>query len=438
MPPEHRRPTVAIVDWVHLIEDYLDNCGISFEQFRAEMRGGWLFSYIDALKAAGIDTVFFSFSARVSAARRFRHEPTGAAICLLPAPWAYRAATRAVPNPYALTLESAAGDVHGARRMLLGGLKHLAPYLATPLLHLARGLRREGCQAILCQEYEHARFDECVLLGRLLGLPVFATFQSGDHQLSRLEAPVRPFALRACAGLVIATAAEAERVRERYRLPASKIARIFNPVDVSAWSPADRGAARAALGIPAEAGVAVWHGRVVEYVKGLDLLLEAWRGVCGSRPERVLRLLLVGNGQDADGLRQRIAALPEQNVVWVEKFIHERDLLRRYLAAADVYVLSSRHEGFPVAPLEAMACGLPVVATDAPGMSDILEGGDAAGGVVVPLEDARALEAAIGRLLDDDVRRARLGVHARQRVEAAFSLEAVGRQLSGFLLGSRR
>jgi glycosyltransferase involved in cell wall biosynthesis len=427
--------TIALVDWTHLIEDFLDNSGISFEEFRNEMRGSWVFGYIDALQRVGVRPVFVGVSARVETTSRFRHEPSGATICLLPAPKAYRATRRRVLNPYALRLESAVGSATGVRRAALGALKEVAPYLATPLVQLARELRYQGCDAILCQEYEHARFDECVLLGRWLRLPVFATFQSGDHQLSRLEAPIRPLALRACTGVIIATSREVERVRRRYRLPPAKIARIFNPVDLSGWSRVDRSQAREALGIPAEAGVAAWHGRVDLYVKGLDLLLEAWERVCAERPGRELRLLMVGAGHDADALRRRIAALTQPNVVWVDQFIHDRELLRRYLSAADVYVLSSRHEGFPLAPIEAMSCGLPVVASDAPGMSDILEGGDS-GGVVVPLHDAAALGRAVGVLLDDEALRRRLSERARLRAETAFSPEAIGRQLRAFLFCS--
>jgi glycosyltransferase involved in cell wall biosynthesis len=58
--------------------------------------------------------------------------------------------------------------------------------------------------------------------------------------------------------------------------------------------------------------------------------------------------------------------------------------MRQYLSVADVYVFPSRHEGFPVAPLEAMACGLPIVAAYAPGICDILSEGEESGGLVVP------------------------------------------------------
>lgn len=426
--------TIALVDWSQLIEDYLDNIGVSFESFCGEMSGGWMFGYIDALRLAGIRTVLFCVSARTAAPARFRHAATGATICVLPAPAAYRAVRRRVPNPYAATVEEAAGDVRGLTRALCAAAKELAPYLSTPLFHLSRELRRESCAALLCQDYEHGRFDMCLLLGRLLRLPVFATFQGGDRPLSRLEPLARRFALDACDGLVIAARREIERVRTRYGVSSSKIARIFNPLDLGAWRATERAAARAALGIPAHARVAVWHGRVQVARKGLDVLLEAWESVCLARRERELRLLLVGTGNDREDLRRRIARLECRNVTWVDEYVCEQARLRRYLSAADVYAFASRHEGFAVAPIEAMACGLPVVAADAPGVADILEDGEQSGGVVVPRGDAPALARALAGMLDDEARSRRLGERARLRAESCFSLKAVGEQLKAFFL----
>jgi starch synthase len=199
--------------------------------------------------------------------------------------------------------------------LYLAILKDIAPYLATPLTGLARELRRENCQAILCQEYEYPRFDACVLLGQLMRLPVFGTFQGGNWQMSRLEKPLRPMTLWAGAGSIVATQTEVERVRNKYGLPAAKLARIFNPLDLAMWEPIDRNEARAALGIPEGARVVVYHGRIELQPKGLDVLVDAWLQVCSDRPRRDLRLLLVGMGSDADELRRLIAAKQLQGVI---------------------------------------------------------------------------------------------------------------------------
>ena len=210
-------------------------------------------------------------------------------------------------NPYGRTVRDVFGEIRGTRWMLfpaLAVLREVVLYLTTPLRLLAHELRRENCDVILCQEYEYPRFDACVLLGRLMRLPVFATFQGGDYQRSRLERLLRPLTLRASAGLIIATQSEVRRVRARYGIPPAKVARIFNPVDLEVWSCADRSEARAELGISLDARVAVWHGRVSMWRKGLDILLEAWERVCSQRPAKDLRLLLVGTGKDAEELRQ--------------------------------------------------------------------------------------------------------------------------------------
>jgi glycosyltransferase involved in cell wall biosynthesis len=125
-------------------------------------------------------------------------------------------------------------------------------------------------------------------------------------------------------------------------------------------------------------------------------------------------------------------------VLWLNEFVSDRTIIQQYLSAADVYTLPSRQEGFPVAPIEAMACSLPVVAADAPGVSDILEEGEVSGGIVVPREDATALVVALGRVLDNEAWGRELGKRARCRVERCFSLETVGKQLRDVLLTQSR
>lgn len=441
--PPIKQPSVAFLHCYDLIEDYLDSIGVSLESYCHETTGGWLFNYIDALKTVGVHSVLFCITARVNEVQRITHAPTGATICLLPASKIYRAYRKIrTTRRRVLKMEgefSASNTIQAPRRSLFKPLKSavstIGTYLSTPLGLLAQELQHERCQAILCQEYHYGRFDACVLLGQFIKLPVFATFQGGGYlPRSFIEYFIRPLSLNACAGLIISTQTELKRIQALYALPTNKIARIFSPVDVSSWGTPDRSKTRAELGISPQAKVVIYHGRIEIYNKGLDVLLDAWVRLCRDRPGQALWLLLVGTGSDADEFRKKIVATQLSNIVWRDEYINDRTLLRQYLAAADLYTLPSRSEGFPVAPIEAMACGLPVVAADAPGVPDILEGGEESGGLMVPREDSEALANALGRLLDDTSLAQELGNRGICRVEMYFSPTAIGRQLNNFLL----
>jgi len=418
-------PRVAIVPWGDVFEDWLDPLGVTPERFRDELTGSWMFGYADALRTAGVQTTIVCVTSRVNGGAAWTHRPTGASLRLLPPAAAYGPASRWMLR------ERVAGRRDPAT-LARAAARHLAPYLATPVLRLARVVREEGCDAVLCQEYETPRFDACVLAGLVARTPVFACFQGGDYQDSRLERPLRPLTLRRADRLIVATSSEIARVHERYGFPASRIAQIFNPVDTSLWRPDRRAAGRARLGVREDAVLVLWHGQMQMWRKGLDLLLQAWDEIQRARPGRDLRLVLVGRGADAAEVRARAAALA--GVAVLDAWVDDRVELAELVAAGDVYVFPSRHEGFPVAPIEAMACGLPVVASDVHGVPDILAGGPEHGGLVVRRDDGAALAAALGALLDDPARRIELGRRARARAESAFAVDAVGAQLRRVLL----
>ena len=434
-----QRPTVALMPW-GILDDFIEPLGISLEAFCREFTGSYAFGYADALQQAGVRVVLIYVSRRITSPIRCRHGATGATLCILPAPRIDRALRRRVRAPRARTVRGMFGALTGFRRLLfpaLAVLRETILYLETPVRSLAAELRRERCTALLCQEYEYPRFDVCAALGRLLRLPVFATFQGGDYQRSRIEAYLRPITVRGCAGLIIASRAEATRVRARYGVSPARIAAVANPIDPTVWRPFDRGAARDRLSIPAAARVVAWHGRVSMWKKGLDVLLDAWR-LLRTEVAGDLRLILVGTGVDADRLRRMLGDPAGQGIIWIDDFLQDRDAVRQYLAAADVYAFPSRHEGFPVAPIEAMACGLPIAAADARGVADILADGEASGGVMVPREDPRALARALRRFVEDEQWCRRMGDRARHNVLTRFSTEAVGGQLRAVLCPSDR
>jgi starch synthase len=427
--------TVALLPWGDLLEDFLDPLGLDVQDYADTMTGGWLFGYVDALARADVRPVIVCVSARVTSPVRLRHRHSGCPIWVLPATRPYRAVRRLLAEPYAWDRHTASGNRTGPAALPAAAARHLAPYLSTPVRPLLRVLRSEGCDAVLCQEYEEARFDVVALLGRATGVSVSATFQGGTAARTGLERLLRVRTLRLARSLVVASTAEESRLQRQRRVAAAQIAAIPNPLDLQEWALGDRGQARQRLGLPEAARIVVWHGRVEVRRKGLDVLLDGWEQLLAAHPDADLRLLMVGTGPDAAQVRQRLADRPLRGLRWLDRYTLDRTELRDHLHAADVAVLSSRQEGFAVAPLEAMACGVPVVATDVPGVRDLLPRGEQDGGLVVPVEDAGALAAALALLVLDLPRARRAGVRARARAEQAYSLDSVGRQLRRALLG---
>ena len=263
-------------------------------------------------------------------------------------------------------------------------------------------------------------------------MPVFASFQGGQSEPSTaLGRAIRRRTLAKADGLVIGSSAEEERLTALYEN--LNIGRIFNPIDPTMWFPEDHDQCRAALALPDEARVAICHCRIDIHHKGLDFLLAAWRDVTTRAPDKDLRLHIVGDGADRDRFRAMIDEAPVPGLRWVDRFTQDRAEMRRELSAADLHVQASRHEGFAVAPMEAMACGLPTVLSRAPGAADLLAGGEASGGRLVPVGDTAALADELHALLTDDARRMQMARAARHQVLAVGSTDAVGRQLVDFL-----
>jgi glycosyltransferase involved in cell wall biosynthesis len=206
-------------------------------------------------------------------------------------------------------------------------------------------------------------------------------------------------------------------------LDAGRIIHIPNGIEVPPGVAGDADARRRA-----RQGLGLAEGRTVRVIgrlseKNIDVLIEAWPAVLAACPDA--RLVLVGDGGTFRSvepqLRARVQALGLQGVV---RFTGRVDDAERYLAGADCFVLPSRTEGMSNALLEAMAAGVPVVATDVPGNALLID--DGRDGVLVPPGDRGALACGIVQVLQDPARARSLADAARRKAAARFAMPVVG------------
>ncbi len=201
-------------------------------------------------------------------------------------------------------------------------------------------------------------------------------------------------------------------------LPLGKISVLPNGVDTTRFQPTtNKTFERTKLGLlkdcPAIANVARLSPE-----KDLPTLLRAFAILLRSCPNA--ELWIIGDGSE----RPMLASLSvELGIAAKTRFLGARNDVADILRAADVFALSSISEGLSVALIEAAASGLPIVATDVGGNREIIDPPNA--GLVVPPRDPQALAEAMQRLLRDTPMRAALGVAARSRAIAHFSLQSM-------------
>lgn len=262
-----------------------------------------------------------------------------------------------------------------------------------------------------------------VELGRRLGIPVVLSARGSDAHLHADEPGMRGLlapTIAAAAMLIAVSRPIAERLVELGAVP-ERIAVVPNGVDASLFHPHPAGgeAVRKHVGCASGERLVVCVGRL-ERVKGHDVLLEAL-GVL-ARAVRV-RLVIVGDGERRDELeRLAIRRGVADRVLFTGSVPH--DTLSAWYSAADVFCLPSRSEGHPNSLVEALACGVPAVASAVGAAGEVLS---PECGLLVPPEDPAALAAALAAALTRswDRTRVRARVAGRSWERVAQSVFAV-------------
>ncbi|MGW6458596.1 glycosyltransferase [Streptomyces sp. NPDC055078] len=314
----------------------------------------------------------------------------------------------------------------GARVHPWHAVRAPGPRLAAEVLTAARLIRRVAPQLVHAHSAKAGLAARLAVRGRLPTVfqPHAWSFDAVEGRAARLALRWERYGARWSTRTLCVS--ESERRAGEDAGIAARWAVIRNGVDLGHYAPGgdlDRTAERAGLerrtGIPGDAPLVVCVGRLCRQ-KGQDVLLSAWPAVRAAVPGA--RLLLVGDGPDREPLTR--AAPPD--VVFAGAVPDPRPWLR----AADLVALPSRWEGMALAPLEAMACGRPVVLTEVSGAGESLPPGHHTHSLVPP-DDPRALAAALTALLTDPALRAELGRQAAAHTRATCDVRTTAAAVTG-------
>jgi glycosyltransferase involved in cell wall biosynthesis len=251
-----------------------------------------------------------------------------------------------------------------------------------------------------------------ILPAHALGIPYLLHMHGGDFERfyrERCGASARSVLqyVYSQARVVIALTEGWKQAIEQ-AVPQARVIVVPNPVEMP----------RAAAPVTTN-GPRIAYLGVIKDAKGTFDLLEAWGEVSRLNPDA--RLVVAGSGE-VEKLRYKACERDLLETIETPGWIGDADKAS-LLHGASVFVLPSHFEALPMALLEAMAAGLPVVATRVGGIPEVIT--DGRDGLLVEPRDPAALAAEMDTLLADPVRRATLGRAARRRIAESFSVEAV-------------
>jgi sugar transferase (PEP-CTERM/EpsH1 system associated) len=273
-------------------------------------------------------------------------------------------------------------------------------------------LRRE--RPHILQTHSWGTLCEGLIAARMARVPIIIHLEHGTLQTRKYQLRVQRWAWQQADRLLAVCSHLGDRMAQTVSVPRRSIRVIRNGVDVTRFEGHRRNEARLRLGLPAAAVVVGTAGRLAN-VKDHHALLTAMALL--SADGQSIHCVIAGDGPLRTTLESQIDAMGLRSRV---RLVGHRPDIETVLAALDIFVLSSQSEGLPMAVLEAMASGLPVVSTRVGGVDEVLE--DGLTGLLVEPRSPELLARAIERLAGDRERRDQMGAAGRVRARREFSL----------------
>lgn len=246
------------------------------------------------------------------------------------------------------------------------------------------------------------------VLGRLAGVPHIISSERTMGQEGSVRRLLNRWTGRLADRITCVSQNVADFAAKEIGLPADRLVVIQNGIDTNVFRPAPAQ--------PKESGqLTIGYVGRLEKVKGVNFLIDAFAALAEQHPH--LQLQLVGDGSERAALAEQASKLGLRDKV---HFLGIRSDMPTLYPTFDLFVLPSLWEGMPNVALEAMACGVPVIATDTGGTPEVVH--DSKSGVLVPPGDAAALTQAMVALIGDAERHCQLAQAGRRFVEQTFSI----------------
>jgi len=262
------------------------------------------------------------------------------------------------------------------------------------------------------------------IVHRITGVPVIYTEHNKQERYHKLTKWINRFTFNWQSAAIAVSGEVAESIQKNIE-PKVPVHTILNGVNTDKFKRSEEGRRklRAQYGWD-EDTIVIGTLAVFRFQKRLDLWLEIFKMISEQNPDKKIKGVIVGAGPLKDQIEQKQKELNlEQDILMPGLQTNTID----WFSAMDIYMMCSIFEGLPIALLEAMSCGLPVVTTNAGGIGEVIR--HEVDGLLVPVDESYKLVEEVGKIISNESVRLQFANASRVRVLESFGMERMVKEL---------
>lgn len=409
-----KRPLIAFFDYPDVFEDFYSHYGVDHRTFATRWMNTANHAFIKLIQEEIGDVIWYEFSLKPEI-KEAKHEMVGCRVKFVRSSFLHRFLWKLFYLP----------KMAWRWRKFYRAYATVASYPATASLAFIKTIRKDRPDIIFVQDYASGRFDVLVLIARLLGVPLIA-WHTGSPIDNHLAKAVRRWTLPMADCLIASSRNERELLIKRYSVNPDKISVVLTPIDTDVYRPIDRTTAYKNVSLDSNRRYLLFVGRLEDGVKRVSAIIRAFSEL--AEKHKTVDLLIIGDGTDAEKLRQLALDAVERGRIRFLGWLSEAETKAQYYNAAECLLLASWREGFPTVVGEAMSCGTPVLSSNVGGVSELVVENET-GWLFEPGDDL-ALTTGLDYVLSNSKIVLEMRPKARDAAESRVSADAVTAELS--------